>query len=62
MKKIIVDEQKCIGCGLCVSIAPKTFKMNDNYKSEVLKNSIDEEGLVAEAIASCPVTAILETN
>jgi ferredoxin len=58
MKKIIVDEQKCIGCGLCVSIAPKTFKMNDNYKSVIIENSTDKEDVVSEAIASCPVMAI----
>ena len=58
MKKIIVDEKKCIGCGLCVSIASKTFKMNDNYKSVVIENSTDKEDVVDEAIVSCPVMAI----
>ena len=58
MKKIIVDEQKCIGCGLCVSIAPKTFKMNDNYKSVVEADPADKEDVIDEAIASCPVAAI----
>lgn len=58
MKKIIVDEQKCIGCGLCVSIAAKTFTMNDSYKSIVMDNPTDKEEVIVDAVSSCPVAAI----
>lgn len=62
MKKITVDEQKCIGCSLCVSIASKTFKMNNNYKSIVIENPTDKEDVIDEAIASCPVLAITKED
>jgi len=61
MPKIIVDPVKCIGCGLCVSIIDKVFKMNEQGKSEVISECGGDgecEGKVKEAIESCPVQAI----
>lgn len=61
MPKIIVDQNKCIGCGLCVSLAEKIFKINDQGKAEVIgKCGEDEEcdKKVAESVESCPVLAI----
>ena len=62
MQKIIVDPVKCIGCGLCVSLAEKVFKINDQGKSEVIGECEGDEGCegkVQESIESCPVQAIL---
>lgn len=58
MKKLNVDKSKCIGCGTCVFIAPKVFKLGKDGKSEVLKNADIESKEVKEAIDSCPVSAI----
>lgn len=73
IKKIIVSHQRsaCIGCGSCVSICPKNWKMSDaDGKSdliggEVKKNgmvvaTINEENLEAnrEAVEACPVQCI----
>lgn len=58
MKKIKIDAENCIGCGLCFSIAEKTFKLNDNGKAEVVETPKDNEKKVQEAIDSCPVQAI----
>jgi len=55
--KIEVDDS-CIGCGTCVVVAPKTFKMNDEYKSVVIKNFSDSDDVIKEAESSCPVDAI----
>lgn len=55
---IKIDKDKCIGCGLCASIAPKNFKMNSDFKSEVISQEIDKEAIIVEAIDSCPVQAI----
>ncbi len=53
---IKVDEEKCIGCGLCQSICPSVFKIEDN-KSKVV--SQEAEGCnLQDAIDSCPQGAI----
>lgn len=68
MKKIKIDKEKCIGCGLCASIAEEIFKMNDDGKAETIKGSekvkdpacrqAGFEKKTQEAIDNCPVTAI----
>jgi len=53
---IKVDQNKCIGCGLCVGMCPDVFKINADGKSEVI---VAEDSACAQnAIASCPVNAI----
>ena len=53
---IAVDQNTCIGCGACVSICPKVFKMSDSGKSEVISQEDVECG--KSAVDSCPVQAI----
>lgn len=53
-----VDKEKCIGCGACASIAPNTFKMGDDGKSEVINESGDTNEVIQQAVDSCPVQAI----
>jgi ferredoxin len=52
-----VDQNKCIGCGLCVTICPKVFKLEDDAKSHVISKKITGCN-IKEAIDSCPVGAI----
>jgi len=56
--KIDIDKDLCIGCGTCVSIAPKSFKLTDDGKVEVIEPQEDDEAKIKEAIDSCPVSAI----
>jgi ferredoxin len=56
--KVKIDKDLCIGCGLCVTIAEKTFRLNDEGKVEVLKQGGDKDNKIQEAIDSCPVQAI----
>lgn len=58
MKKVVVDKEKCIGCGSCAAVAPKSFKMGDDGKARVLEPIGDAEETVKEAIEGCPVEAI----
>lgn len=58
MKKVIVDKNKCIGCGTCIFIAPDIFKFGKDGKSEVKKDINSESKEIKEAIKSCPVSAI----
>lgn len=57
--KAVVDQDLCIGCGLCCGLCPDVFRMNDEGKSEVYQEDAGENrGLVQEAIEACPVSAI----
>ncbi len=51
-----VDEDACIGCGSCVSVAPEIFDMNDEGKAEVIKDETTDEAKQAADV--CPVDAI----
>ena len=53
-----VDKNKCIGCGTCVSLCPKVFKIDDNGKAVVADEKGDTEENIRMAIDSCPVQAI----
>lgn len=60
--KIIIDKNLCLGCGTCVVMAPKTFKLGTDGKVEVIEPAGDKEETIKEAIDSCPVNAIKSTN
>ncbi len=58
MKKIIVNDEACIGCGACVSIDPEHFEFNDEGLSHATNNENLESSDLASAISSCPTSAI----
>ena len=61
MKKLVIDEQICIGCGSCAVLAPKTFIMDDNIgKAKVIEPQGDDGATIKNAIDNCPVAAIKE--
>jgi len=53
---IKVDQNTCIGCGLCASMCPEIFVMNADGKSEVVNQG--DEVAAKEAALACPVNAI----
>ncbi|MFH1661712.1 MAG: ferredoxin [Candidatus Falkowbacteria bacterium] len=54
---IKLDKNLCIGCGTCVAVCPKSFKMNDDEaKAEVI--SQEDSECVKNSVESCPVQAI----
>jgi ferredoxin len=55
---LYIDQEKCIGCGLCAEIAPKVFTLNDEGVSEVIDPMGDEESKIQEAINECPAECI----
>lgn len=57
MKKPKVDQDKCIGCGLCVAICPEVFQLGEDGKSHVV-GECPNEAKCQEAIGSCPTVAI----
>jgi ferredoxin len=58
--KARVDKETCIGCGLCSSICPGVFSMDDDGKAIATDSEIEESLLddAKEAEESCPVNAI----
>lgn len=58
MKKLILDEEKCIGCGACISLDSKHFDFNDEGLSSVISQDDLESEDLQNAIHSCPVNAI----
>ena len=57
--KAIVDQDICIGCGLCADTCPEVFELADD-KSQVKVNPVppDAEDCAEEAADGCPVEAI----
>ena len=55
-----VDKDTCIGCGLCPSICPEIFEMDDDDKAKAKNIDIPEGEIdsAKEAEESCPVNAI----
>lgn len=57
--RAFVDQDACIGCGLCTGVAPEVFRMNDAGRAEAFadvtgRNKPD----VDAAIDGCPASAI----
>ena len=56
---IKINKEKCIGCGVCVSICEKVFELRDDMKAYVKKGQEKaKDACVKEAIEGCPVQAI----
>lgn len=58
MKKLVVDQETCIGCITCSAVCPKVFKMTEDNKAEVIDQAADTAENIQNAIDSCPVVAI----
>ncbi|HEX8923436.1 MAG TPA: ferredoxin [Patescibacteria group bacterium] len=59
MKKVTIDQDKCIGCNTCPLIAPDVFELDTNdYKAKVKKQPEIIGSDVENAVVSCPVGAI----
>mgnify|MGYP001074081988 CR=1 FL=1 len=58
--KPTVDPDLCIGCGLCASICPEVFEMNDDGLAEPIVDQVPEGkfGEAEEARDGCPTSAI----
>jgi ferredoxin len=57
--RVIVDEETCIGCGLCAEECPEVFEMNDD-KAHVKVDEVPDDATESykEAAENCPVEAI----
>lgn len=57
--KVYVDQETCIGCGLCCETCDTVFRMNDQDKAEACQEADpSNRDDVQSAIDNCPVSAI----
>jgi ferredoxin len=58
--KILVDFDKCTGLGICESLAPEHFEVNDDGDLVLLRDDISPADLqsIEEAVVGCPTEAL----
>lgn len=58
--KIIVDRSKCTGLGICESLAPDVFEVNDDGDLELTTDVVPDGEMedVEAAVAGCPTEAL----
>ncbi len=58
--KAYVDREKCISCGLCESLCPDVFELDDESISVVIVDEVpeDSESCAIESQEQCPTDAI----
>lgn len=60
MKEVEILKDACIACGLCMQLNNEVFDYDDDGKSKIIKQMVNEE---IENIANmCPTNAILITE
>lgn len=58
MARVVVDQDTCIGCGMCVSLAPEVFAIDPESGKAMVIDENAPEAAAAQAIEMCPVNAI----
>lgn len=53
---IKVNQDKCIGCGMCAGLCPEIFVINANSKAEAVSQTVND--CAKSAAENCPVGAI----
>ena len=57
--EISVDQDKCIGCGLCVSLAPNLMGLDTQGKAYARTKTVDWSPADGDFVAYCPTGAIV---
>jgi ferredoxin len=58
-RKVILDEDCCIGCGSCAELCPDVFEMDEEAeKARVILPEGGDEKCIEEAITACPAECI----
>ena len=57
-----VDQMVCVGNGMCILTAPHTFAHDASRQSYVVDPRGDDQRMILDAAAGCPVGAIRVTT
>lgn len=62
--KVTVDEDRCRGHGMCLTLCPEVFTMTDDGYAVADPSDVPDglEASAKDAIANCPERAIIEIN
>lgn len=57
-----IDQDLCIGDGICEEVCPEVFELRDDGLAYVINEEPDDslDATVQEAIESCPTEAIID--
>ncbi|MFC2081975.1 ferredoxin [Candidatus Bipolaricaulota bacterium] len=53
-----VDQDLCVGCGLCEQVCADVFEMTDEGMAAVKAGADESAACIQDAIDQCPVEAI----
>jgi predicted acylesterase/phospholipase RssA/ferredoxin len=56
--RVLVDEERCVGCGSCVVQAPQVFRLDSRGKAEVLTPIQSWSPIDGAYVLNCPTYAI----
>ena len=56
--KISLDQDKCVGCGVCCQVCPDVFSLDEKVGTAKILRLDDEAPCIKEAMESCPVNCI----
>jgi ferredoxin len=58
--RLVVDRDRCTGLGLCESIAPEFFEVDDAGELQLLRTDVEDgrRAELEEACRSCPTEAL----
>ena len=59
VKKVIINQEECVGCESCVELCPDVFEFNEDEEKASVKDDYEgDEECIQEAIDSCPSECI----
>ena len=58
MAKVTIDESLCTGCGLCTSLCPEVFELDESANVAKAKGDSCGDHDLNEIASQCPVEAI----
>lgn len=64
MSRVKVDRERCVSSGVCESLAPEVFELDDDGVLQVLRDEPADGELddVRDAVQQCPARALALTE